>query len=301
MDYAERVPDSRAPRVAVVIPCFNDGATLRDALDSVAGQESCELVVVDDGSTDPETLALFRRLEADGVRVLHQENQGLSAARTAGLHATSAPYVLPLDADDRLVPGALELLADVLDDHPGAAAAWGDLSVFGSTEAIQRLAPVLDPWLITYVNCLTADSLFRRSALLEVGGWTYNGGGYEDWDLWMALAERGHTGVYVPQPMHAYRLHGSRMLRAARENHDHLLAALRERHPTLFEHRRENWRVSRAGLRLRVLLPVVAALPGLSGYTRLRLSHFVKEPLLLTRLWLRRRLPGAGQFRTAGA
>jgi glycosyltransferase involved in cell wall biosynthesis len=282
---------SSKPRVAVVIPCFNDGATLPDALASLEGQEACELLVVDDGSTDPKTLTVFDGLRAEGVPVLHQGNAGLSAARTAGLHATSAPYVLALDADDRLVPGALKELADALDAHPDAAVAWGDLQVFGTIELVQRLTPLLDPWLITYINGLTADALVRRSALVEVGGWTYSGGGYEDWDLWMALAERGYEGVYVPRPMHAYRLHGSRMLRDARENHGELYGELRDRHRALFERRRNNWRESQASLRLRLLLPLVEAMP-LSGYTRLRLSHFVREPGYLARLWLRRRVSG---------
>jgi glycosyltransferase involved in cell wall biosynthesis len=291
---------SSTPRVAVVIPCFNDGSTLTEAVESLEGQETSELVVVDDGSSDPETLALLARLEAGGVRVLHQENQGVATARMAGLNATAAPYVLPLDADDRLVPGALEVLADALDTHPEAAAAWGDLQIFGTDESVQRLSSVLDPWLITYMNFLTADALFRRSALLETGGWAYNGG-YEDWDLWMSLAERGHSGVHIPRPLHAYRLHGSRMLRDARENHEELFADLRRRHPALFEHRRENWRESRAPLRLRLLLPVVASVPGISEYTRLRLSNFVKEPAYLVRLWLRRHLPGARRSLAAEA
>jgi glycosyltransferase involved in cell wall biosynthesis len=277
-----------APRVAVIIPCYNDGETLPDALDSLEGQEPHELVIVDDGSTEPETRATFERLESAGLRVLHQENGGLAAARNAGLAATTAPYVLALDADDRAVPGSLTVLADALDAHPDAVVAWGDLEVFGAGRSVQRLSPVLDPWLITYMNGLTADALIRRTALEQVGGWTYGGRGYEDWDLWMALAERGHRGIYVPGVRHSYRLHGSRMLRDARENHDELYADLRARHPGLFARRREHWRGSRAALRLRLLLPLVERLP-FSGYTRLRLGHFVKEPVYLAKLWLGRR------------
>jgi glycosyltransferase involved in cell wall biosynthesis len=281
------------PRVAVVIPCYDDGATLPEALASLDQQEAHELVVVDDGSGDPRTLDAFARAEAAGVRVLHQANAGLSAARTAGLCATSAPYVLALDADDRLVAGALTALADALDAAPQAAAAWGDLETFGRSRSVQRLSAGLDPWLITYMNGLTADALFRRAALVDVGAWTYAGGGYEDWDLWMALAERGWAGAYVPGVRHSYRLHGSRMLRDARENHDELYAELRERHRDLFARRGEHWRSSVAPLRLRLLLPLFERVPGLSGYTRLRLTHFVKEPAYLGKLWLVRRLSGA--------
>src|SRR5205814_2953977 len=114
------------PRIAVVVPCFNDGATLRETLASIDEPEPIELVVVNDGSDDPETLAMLAELEAGGGRVVHQENRGLSAARMAGVAATSAPYVSALDADDLEAPGALTALADALDADPDASVVWGD-------------------------------------------------------------------------------------------------------------------------------------------------------------------------------
>src|SRR5438552_298882 len=72
------------PRVAVVVPCFDDGETLPDALASLAEQEPHELVVVDDGSTDPATLETLADVERRGVRVVRRANGGLSAARMTG-------------------------------------------------------------------------------------------------------------------------------------------------------------------------------------------------------------------------
>ena len=93
------------PRVAVVVPCFNDGSTLHETLDSLEGQEPHELVVVDDGSTDPETLRVFEQLEERGVRVARRANGGLSAARFAAvterwLISSRSPFFT------RLVPDA---------------------------------------------------------------------------------------------------------------------------------------------------------------------------------------------------
>src|SRR5690242_16161291 len=158
-------------RIAVVVPCFNDGATLRETLASIDEPEPIELVVVNDGSTDPETLAVLADLEAAGTRVVHQENQGLAAARMAGVAATSAPYLSALDADDLEAPGALAELADALDADRTAVVAWGDVQNFGDNAVMRRLARGLDPWLITYVNELPADAMVRREALLEAGGW----------------------------------------------------------------------------------------------------------------------------------
>ena len=167
------------PRVAVVIPCYNDGATLPDALTSLAAQEPCELVVVDDGSDDPTTLRLFTELEAHGTRIVHEENRGVAAARMTGVAATNAPYVFPLDADDAIVPDVLTSLADLLDANAQAAAAWGDVQTFGDRSVYWARSPNLDPWEVSYVNDLPVAALFRRDALLATGGWQLRGG-YED-------------------------------------------------------------------------------------------------------------------------
>src|SRR5262249_25878366 len=125
-------PPSDSARVAVIIPCFDEGEPLRDAAASVLG-ESCvaERIVVDDGSTNELTLAILGELEQQGFRVIHQANKGPSPALMAGVAATSAPFVFRLDSDDLLEPGALDALAAALEAHPDAAAAWGDLQTFG--------------------------------------------------------------------------------------------------------------------------------------------------------------------------
>jgi glycosyltransferase involved in cell wall biosynthesis len=252
---------SGAPRVAVVVPCFDDGATLAETLDSVRAQdEPHELVVVDDGSTDADTLALFERLEADGVRVLHQENRGLAGARMAGVAATEAPFVLALDADDRLAPGALASLAYALEHEPELALVWGDYRTFGDADYVQGTAPELDPWQLTFQNDLPVVVLLRREALLEAGGWSLRGG-YEDWDLWLSLAEHGLRGRRLPLVAFHYRLHGTRMLREVATRHGEVYDELRSRHAALFDSRRGLWRRSSAPLPLRLGLPLIELLP----------------------------------------
>ena len=253
--------DASAPAIAVVIPCFNDGATLSDAVRSVQAQDRIdELVVVDDGSTDPRTIEVFGSLEREGVRVVHRSNGGLGAARMTGVLATSADYVFCLDADDRLLPGALSALSEALDGDSRLALVWGDYLLFGEREWRQLTAPSLDPWQISYQNDTPASVLIRRSALLAAGGWQLRGG-YEDWDLLMALAERGEHGRRVPIIAYEYRQHGVRMLGESAARHGELHALLRSRHPSLFADRRRSRRRSDAPWALRLLLPVIFALP----------------------------------------
>jgi glycosyltransferase involved in cell wall biosynthesis len=249
------------PRMAVIVPCFDDGATLEETIRSIRAQdEPPELVVVDDGSTEPKTLALFERLKAEGVRVLHQDNQGLAGARMAGVAATEAPLVLALDADDRLAPGALGTLADALERDPELALVWGDYRTFGDAEYVQGTAAALDPWQLTFQNDLPVVVMLRRQALAEAGGWSLRGG-YEDWDLWLSLAERGTRGRRLPLVAFEYRLHGTRMLREMATRHGEIFDELRARHAALFDARRALWRRSSAPLALRLGLPLIELLP----------------------------------------
>ena len=100
---------SRHSDVTVIVTNYNYGAFLEEAVHSVLAQEGGppQVIVVDDGSTDPDTLEVLDRLP-DGVRVIRGDNAGVAAARNAGLAAADTPFLMILDADDRLRPRALE-------------------------------------------------------------------------------------------------------------------------------------------------------------------------------------------------
>jgi glycosyltransferase involved in cell wall biosynthesis len=247
--------------VAVVIPCFNDGATLVDAVASAQSQDvPAEIIVVDDGSTDHATIALTEILEADGIRVIRQANEGPAPARMAGVRATEADYVFPLDADDLIAPRGLERLTAVLDRNPDVAAAWGSIQSFGQLEHVHRSRPTLDPWQVSYQNHLPICSLYRREAVLEVGGWQLPGG-YEDWDLWMSLAERGWRGIGIPDVTAHYRAQSGRRLSRSSGRHAERMTRLRARHPSLFAARGRNRLASPAPRLLKIALPMIDALP----------------------------------------
>ena len=247
--------------IAVLIPCHDDGATLGEAVESALRQDvPVEVIVVDDGSRDPDTLAVLRRLAGDGIRVLRQDNRGPAPARMTGLHATDAEYALPLDADDRLPPGALRVLRDALVANPSAVAAWGRERHFGSLDFVQDCLPSLDPWQLSYRNHLPLSALYRRDAVLAAGGWQLDGG-YEDWDLWMTLAEAGHEGIGVPAITCEYRVGPGRRLSRSSSRHAERYARLRERHPRLYAERRRHRQASPAPTTLKLALPVIEGLP----------------------------------------
>ena len=246
-------------------------------MESVRAQEECETVVVDDGSTDERTLVVLADLRDAGVRVITQPNQGLSVARMTGVEHTSARYVHPLDSDDRLAPGALERLADVLDARPEADLAWGDYSCFGAFSCRVPGARSLDPWRITYIDEIVGTTMVRRSALAAVGGWDM-GSGFEDWDLWMKLAEVGAQGVYVPTVALYYRQHDTpRMYRESLDRFDALRARLRSRRHRLFAARRSNWRHSPSSWGVKAMFPVVSMMPGLPERRRQQCYALIRD------------------------
>ncbi len=258
-------------RISVVIPCFNDGAFVEGALDSIREDEPVEVVVVDDGSTDPLTSERLAELAARGVRIERRDNGGLAAARMTGVECTTAPYVFPLDADDELEPSSLGPLADALDSDPTAAFAYGDLLV--SAQRRHR-PPAWDPFTLLYANRWTSACLFRRNALLSVGGWSLHDC-YEDWDLLLALAETGQHGVSVDRPVLRYRRHGEgRMNRSCHERHAEIYALLRERHPALFARRAELARASGVPLWRQLVYPLLLGARPLYPF---RLYYAVKK------------------------
>ncbi len=254
------------PRIAVIVPCFNDGMLLVEALGSISEAEPIEVVVVDDGSTDPETAAALNIVEGGSTTVIrHDENRGVSAARNTALHACEAEFVVPLDADDLLLDGILAELADRLESEPAAAVSYGDYLEFSSEgpELTLRRAPErIDGFRIVHVNEYPPLAMFRRELLVDLGGWKRVGEGldaHSDWGLWMTLAEHEATGVYLGAEKITYlhREHGFRLATQAREHHRELYEGLKQAHPRLFTELSLRRRTSDLGFCRRLLYPAV--------------------------------------------
>jgi glycosyltransferase involved in cell wall biosynthesis len=221
-------------RVAVVVPCFNDGATVGETVDSVREDEPVDIVVVDDGSTDPATIELLDRLGAMGrIQLVRQPNAGVAAALRAGFAAARARYVFVLASDDLADAGALAQLADALDRHPEHDFAYGHSHHFGDVEFVRRAAP-WNPWILLHSNLWEATCLFRREPVNAAGGFPSDSG-YEDWDLFLALAERGSSGLLVDRLVFHYRIHGGgRINPGIRSRFREHYETLRTNHAALF-------------------------------------------------------------------
>ena len=221
-------PSPASPVVSVVIPCFNLGAYLDEAVASVRAQtwQDFEIVVVDDGSTDDDTRVRLDRVTAPRTRVLRLPHRGLAAARNAGIAATTGRYLCALDADDLLEPTFLEKTVSVLDNDPDTTFVSAWLRAFGAEEWDWRPERCDLVALLKEDTVLTA-ALVRRDAVDAVGGYdtAMPAQGDEDWDLWLTLVERGSRGRILREPLFRYRRRPGSMSRDCWHGRDHLTLA----------------------------------------------------------------------------
>lgn len=222
------------PSISIVIPCYNSGATLPQTLASLRAQSlpPREVIVVDDGSTDPATVALLDSL-AD-VRLVRQPNRGLPAARNAGFAAASGTFVLPLDADDWLEPDTLEKLLAALRRHPEAAFAFSHIRLEGECRGV--LEKHYNFFEQLFLNQMPYCILIRRATWAAVGGYDETmRRGYEDWEFNIRLGARGNFGVVVPEPLFHYRVtSGGMLLSKSRHLHGGLWAEVQARNPATY-------------------------------------------------------------------
>ena len=224
----------RPARVSFVVPLFNQGAYVQAAVGSALASDHAdvEVVVVDDGSTDPATRQVFDEL--GGVVKVRQHNQGLAAARNAGIAASSGTLILPLDADDLVDPAYAGLAAGALARSPDLAYVTSYARNFGLFAG--GFAPVgnvlgLMPFLHTDGR---SASLYRRSALEQVGGYDEDLFAYEDWDLQIRLGKAGLDGDVLPLELFLYRRHReSLVFRHSNANRVELVQYLMRRHADL--------------------------------------------------------------------
>jgi glycosyltransferase involved in cell wall biosynthesis len=223
-----------------VVACFNYGAFLGEAVRSLLDQDggAPRVVVVDDGSTDPATHAALGALPPE-VELVRQPNAGVVAARNAGIARAETPFVLCLDADDRLAPGALELMRRALADHPEASFAYGHHRYFGAWTSTMRFPPY-DPLRLLDRHLIGLTTLARRQVFEDTGGFDPAFAAYEDWELWVNALSHGHRGVRVDAVTLEYRRHGESKLGGDRRVYRNARRLIRAKHAQLYR--------SRAGL-----------------------------------------------------
>ena len=218
--------------VSVVIPCYNQAHFLGEAIDSALAQTypHLEIVVVDDGSTDNIAAVVAGY---PGVRCLPQENQGLSAARNTGLRHSIGERIVFLDADDRLMPRAIEVGLACLRDHPECAFVYGRSRFMAFDGSSFRGPPQPrvegDYYLALLQGCpifATGSVMYRREIFELVGGFDPSLSPSADYDLYYRIARQFPIHCHE-QTIVEYRKHGTSMTRSGELMLRYNLAALR--------------------------------------------------------------------------
>ena len=235
-------PVEALPRVSIVVPCYNLGRYLYEALHSALRQtvQPIEIILVDDGSTDDYTRLVVDAIDHPRAHVIRQENRGLPAARNAGIREARASFICCLDADDRLHPEFFARALPLLEANPETGFVTTYYREFDGRSGLVAYPACTLPEMLV-INRAMVSSLFRREAWERAGGYCETLSGMHDWDLWIGMLEAGYRAEVVPEVLFEYRVRPGSMYATTSkpEHYAALVKRIIERHEDLY---RRWWR-----------------------------------------------------------
>lgn len=201
------------PKVSVIIPCYNHGDYIGEAVESVLAQtfKDFEIIIVNDGSTDENTITLLKDYKNPYIKVIHTPHQGLGEARNVGIRNSSGKYILPLDADDKISPEYLADAVKILDNDDGIKIVYCNVEYFGEKSGLIELGPFSRQKILIY-NMICCAAFFRRRDYDLTNGYNKNLVCLEDWDFWLSLLEKGGRVYKIPKTHFYYRFRRNSML-----------------------------------------------------------------------------------------
>ena len=201
-------------KTSVIIPCYNHGKFLSEALKSVSNQtfQEWECIIIDNGSTDNTKEVTDQFIASDKrFKYIRTEQSGVSAARNKGIQECNGTYILPLDADDKIHPFYLEKAYMALTSKPEVKVVYCDAELFGAAKGKWPLPPYsIKDMLIE--NCIFCTALFSKSDFEKAGGYSEEmKKGFEDWDFWLRILKSDADVYKIPEVLFYYRIrHESR-------------------------------------------------------------------------------------------
>jgi glycosyltransferase involved in cell wall biosynthesis len=196
--------------ISVVVPTHNNADTLAETVRSILAQTAVdfELLVIDDGSTDDTVAAIADLVGSGRLRLLQQENRGISRTRNRGFAEAKGDLVAFVDADDLIRPDALAVALKTLKETPGAR--WCMTDVLRVRKDQERVIPTEWPVGEDPVHAILRDNfvargfLFERTLLQEFGGYSEALQGREDWELFIRLFRAGVIAAYAREALYIY-------------------------------------------------------------------------------------------------
>ena len=199
------IKEQQHPKISVVIPCYNYGEFLPEAIDSVFAQtfQDFEVIIVDDGSTDSLTQEVLSQIDHPKIRVIRQEHQGAPVARNRAIQEAQGEFIVPLDADDTIAPSYLEKCCSAIAQFPKVGFVYTQRVHFGEESMTVGREYDFDRLLIE--NYINTNALCRKSDWEKVGGYREDLSCFQDWEFWINFGKHGIFGKLIPEPLYFYR------------------------------------------------------------------------------------------------
>lgn len=225
------------PIVSVIMPCFNQGQFIEEAVESVIAQTFApvEIIIINDGSTDLDTVRLLKQYQKPNVSIIHTENRGPSAARNVGIQQAKGQYILPVDADDRIAPTYIEKAVPILESQPEVGIVYAQAELFGAKTGNFELPPYQFPDILLG-NMIFNSSLYRKADWGKAGGYNENMvWGWEDYDFWLSILELGKEVFRIPEVLYYHReVANSRSEQMTQEHWVNSYTQIFKNHPQLY-------------------------------------------------------------------
>lgn len=209
--------------ITVIIPCYNDGQYIMEALQSIYNQTLLPetIIIVDDGS-DASTKKILTAINHPLVQVVYQENKGVSAARNRAIAMAQTDYIVNLDADDYYEPTFFEKAVALLNQDHEVVAVSSYCRIFKAKKTIEIIEPKGGSLKNLIVkNQSRASAMFTKKAWLTVGGFDEKmKEGYEDWEFWIAILKLGGTILVIQEVLSHYRIKKVSRDQTALKKHD---------------------------------------------------------------------------------
>ncbi len=224
-------------KISVVIPCYNHGKYIDQAVDSILAQtfQDFEIIIVNDGSTDEFTMNKLRNYDRPKTTVVHQENSGLPAARNSGIEESEGKYICTLDSDDYFEKTFLEKAVDVLENNEeyGVVTSW--IRCFGKINKVVKLKPFTLKKFLLQNNCC-ACVLFRKKIWEDLNGFDENmTDGYEDWDFWLRAIYNGYNFKLIEEELFFWRITKNGMHFDSARKRKQILKYMTEKNKIIYE------------------------------------------------------------------
>lgn len=226
--------------LSVVIPFYNAGAYLEDALHSVASVQysDIEIILVDDGSTDPQSILKITELSKQyPIKVIHKQNGGLATARNTGAQVARGEFLTFLDADDTVHSEYYRKAIDILQFYENIAFVGCWAKYWGEGEGYWPAFNPEPPYLLVHNLMVSGALVYRTNSFLEYGQndpeFQY---GLEDYESLIHMVEQGYRGVVIPDALYNYRVRSSSMIHQV-DNKKRMLIynLIIEKHPEIYK------------------------------------------------------------------